>query len=64
MFRKWLTCDLPDKCKECNFLPMCQGGCGCARFNQKEPTCTNSYYYFKDFMRLAYKDYMMQKNKL
>lgn len=59
--RKWLMCSLPEKCKECIYLPMCQGGCGISRMNNTTPKCVDSFYNFKNFMRLAYKDYISQK---
>ncbi len=47
-----------DKCKTCDKLPICMGGCKEIRFNTKEPACphkSESYFLEKiDFYMLNY----------
>jgi len=63
-YLKWLLLDLHEKCEECEYLPLCQGGCGVHRLKGGEPQCILTYYKYKDTLKLAYKDYLLQKNAL
>ena len=59
---KWLSCETPQKCKECVYLPLCAGGCGYFRIVCKgEPNCKSSFYGYKETLRMAYYDYRQQK---
>lgn len=61
-YYKWLSSELPSKCEQCVYLPMCSGGCGYFRVDKNgEPHCTSAYYTYKDTLRLAYQDYLHQK---
>ncbi len=63
-YYKWLSIGIPQKCESCEYLPMCVGGCPYYRVDHiNEPTCPNSYYTYKDNLRLAYFDYVEQKKK-
>lgn len=61
---KWISNTLPEKCKACEYLPMCSGGCAHFRVNTSagEPSCPVAYYSYKETLRLAYSDYAAQKN--
>ena len=60
---KWLSTQIPSKCESCEFLPMCAAGCGYFRvIKDGEPSCAGTYYSYKDTLRLAYQDYVLQKN--
>lgn len=63
-YYKWLSNDFPSKCEACEYLPMCAGGCGYFRIIKGgEPNCITTYYSYKETLRLAYKDYLSQKNR-
>lgn len=63
-YYKWLSDDLPKQCEECEYLPMCMGGCPYFRITHNgKPNCAHTRYSYKDTLRLAYEDYMIQKNK-
>lgn len=57
---KWISNDLPEKCEECEYLPMCSGGCAHFRTNSSsnEPSCPEAYFSYKETLRLAYLDYV------
>lgn len=63
-YLKWLLLDLHEKCEKCEYLPLCQGGCGVHRLNGEEPQCVFTYYNYKDTLKLAYEDYLREKNAL
>lgn len=63
-YYKWLSSDIPNECKSCEYLPLCAGGCGYYRIIKKEPPhCITSYFNYKDTLKLAYHDYLNQKSK-
>lgn len=62
-YLKWVLLDLHEKCEKCEYLPLCQGGCGVHRLDGGEPQCTYAYYNYKDTLKLAYEDYILQKSK-
>ena len=63
-YGKWLLSDIHEKCEKCEYLPMCMGGCGLYRIpNGGEPKCFRTYYTYKDLLKLAYEDYLLQKSK-
>ncbi len=39
MYEKWIATELDEKCEECIFEPLCQGGCRCAHFHGFAHTC-------------------------
>lgn len=61
-YYKWLSSEIPHKCEACEYLPMCAGGCGYFRIiKDGEPNCPRTYYSYKNTLRLAYHDYLCQK---
>jgi uncharacterized protein len=63
-YGKWLLSDIHSKCEKCSFLPMCMGGCMVHRMNNGgEPTCFRTFYTYKDVLKLAYDDYLIQVSK-
>lgn len=61
---RWLSGDLPAQCEECEYLPMCMGGCPYFRMEHNgKPSCVSTRYSYKNTLRLAYADYITQKNK-
>ena len=62
-YGKWLLSDIHGKCENCEYLPMCMGGCALYRINGGEPECFRTYYTYKDLLKLAYQDYLHQKSK-
>ncbi len=64
-YYEWLNSEIPHKCEACEYLPMCAAGCGYFRIIKKEePNCTTTFYSYKNTLRLAYKDYIKQKDKV
>ena len=61
-YLKWLLLGLDEKCEKCEYLPLCQGGCGVHRLNG-EAKCFHTYYGYKETLKLAYEDYKLQKSK-
>lgn len=60
----WLDFDISDKCKCCNMLPICQGGCPFKKMqNNSNVECNYSIYSFKECLKLIYKNYIYIKNK-
>ncbi|HWS29044.1 MAG TPA: radical SAM protein [Clostridia bacterium] len=63
-YAKWLAAGLHEKCEACQYLPMCQGGCANFRVGgDGEPHCVHTLYSYKDKLKLAYEDYILQKSK-
>ncbi len=63
-YARWVLSELPQKCKECEYLPICCGGCAAHRVrNGGEPHCSHTLYSYKEKLMLAYKDYVAQKEK-
>jgi len=63
-YGKWLHADVPEKCEKCEYLPMCMGGCGLWRIpNGGEAKCFHTAFTYKEILKLAYQDYLLQKSK-
>lgn len=61
-YYRWLSGELPQKCEQCEYLPLCAGGCGYFRIIQDgQPNCAATFYSYKDTLKLAYYDYIKQK---
>jgi len=64
-YAKWLTSDIHQKCQECEYLPMCMGGCGLYRLSDEsadgEPKCFYTSFTYKDILKLAYEDYVARQ---
>lgn len=59
----WLSLELPEECKACSILPICQGGCPYERLrNGNKPSCSYKKYSYKENLRITYEDFA--KNKL
>lgn len=56
LYVKWLTLDYPDKCKKCNILPICRGGCPDLRVSNNSPEC--------DYRKINYKKHLIEKYNL
>ena len=61
VYAKWLLYEPADKCTLCKLLPICGGGCPYEFLLHGEPTCDKRIYSFKDRLKLAYGEYMKQK---
>jgi uncharacterized protein len=62
-YGKWLNSDIHSKCEPCQFLPMCMGGCGIHRIvGDGTPQCFRTFYTYKDTLKLAYEDYVIQQH--
>jgi len=54
----WLSLELSDDCKNCAFLPCCQGGCPYFRLKNKDNyACFHGLYSYKDKLILAHQDF-------
>ena len=63
-YGKWLLGDIHNKCEQCQFLPMCMGGCMIHRLTgDGEPRCFRTFYTYKDTLKLACEDYVAQQLK-
>ena len=63
-YGKWVLSDIPKRCESCEYLPLCMGGCGLLRIpNGGEPECFHTSYTYKDLLKLAYEDYVIQQSK-
>ncbi len=63
-YARWVLSELPEKCKKCEYLPVCCGGCAAHRIrNNGEPHCSHTLYSYKEKLKLAYEDYVAQKAK-
>ncbi|MCL2322669.1 MAG: SPASM domain-containing protein [Oscillospiraceae bacterium] len=60
---KWLSYNLSDndKCKECEYLPLCMGGCPYFPINGFGNQCDHRIYSCKNYLRLYYQNYLRQK---
>lgn len=58
----WLTIPIPEKCKSCVYLPICQAGCPNQRIiNHNEPTCKTSVLMCIENLKLAFRNHTTQK---
>ena len=63
-YSSWILSDLPKECEACEYLPMCMGGCPYFRVEHDgKPSCVHTRYSYKETLKLAYQDYVTQKNK-
>lgn len=61
-YARWVLSVIPEKCHECEYLPICCGGCAMHRVrNGVEPHCSHTLYSYKEKLKLAYEDYVTQK---
>lgn len=63
-YMKWLLHEPSGKCLLCNLLPICYGGCPYEFFNNGEPMCAKKIQNYKESLKLAYKDYISNKNSV
>lgn len=58
----WLSLDLPDECKKCNLLPLCQGSCPYQRIeNNNKVICHYRALSIKEKLKMSYNQYEKQK---
>lgn len=62
-YTKWLLSEPPAKCMECQFLPVCQGGCPYEYLEKGEPSCLSWTMDFKNRLKLAYEDHLSISSK-
>ena len=61
-YARWVLSTLPDKCMQCEYLPICCGGCAAHRVrNDGGLHCAHTLYNYKDMLKLAYEDYLAQQ---
>jgi uncharacterized protein len=53
----WNSYKIPDKCKECNYLPICLGGCIRECVQNKTPSCPQDLMYYKDVLINYYENW-------
>lgn len=59
---KWLGIDLPEKCRSCSLLPLCQGGCPFQRMqNGNQAECIHKTVSFKENLLITYEEYSKEK---
>jgi len=64
-FTKWVLAELPEKCRECNTLPLCQGGCLYDYvYYGKEPQCAHSLETYKQNLKSVYESYCKKGNTI
>ena len=61
---KWLNIELNSKCKKCNILPICLGGCPYKMLQGKDLQCHYSAVNFRKKLELYYEDYIKSKEKV
>lgn len=58
----WLTVPIPERCRNCVYLPICQAGCPEQRIkNQNQPTCVFSPLMYVENLKLAFREYTAKK---
>jgi len=62
-YTKWLLSTPPPKCTDCQFLPICQGGCPYHYVDGGEPQCLNWVSDYKSRLKLAYKDHVIKQDR-
>lgn len=61
-YLNWLNLDLPQECKDCVMVPMCQGGCPHVRLrNGNKAVCHHSTVSFKENLKITYTEYTKNK---
>ncbi len=60
MFKYWINSEIPEKCKKCKILPMCQGGCTIAEGTNLN-TCSLQLLTLDTNLDLVYKLYERRK---
>lgn len=61
-YYRWLTIPIPDKCKKCVYLPICQSGCPDQRIqNQNQPICRSTAFMCISNLKLTYRNYIKEK---
>ena len=61
---KWLLLEPKGKCPECKFMPICLGGCPYKYFLNGETECVHIVFSLNEKLKLAYKDYKLNKEKI
>ena len=58
----WMTVPMPEKCMECVYLPLCQGGCPDKRIkNQNRADCGHQHLVYLESLKLAFRAYGEKK---
>lgn len=57
MCKTWNSYKLPSKCLECNYLPICLGGCKRESIVNKNPSCPQDFIYYKDVLEGYYENW-------
>ncbi len=58
----WMTVPMPEKCMDCVYLPLCQGGCPDKRIkNQNQATCSYHHLLYLESLKLAFRAYQVGK---
>lgn len=61
-YYKWMTIPISEKCKDCVYLPVCQGGCPDQRIkSQNQPSCGHQSLMCIENLKLAFKGYTAKK---
>lgn len=61
-YLKWLTVPIAEKCKDCVYLPICQGGCPDRRIqNQNQPECRFHTLMYLGNLKMKFQEYMANK---
>lgn len=59
---KWLSYEPTGKCLNCKMLPLCIGGCPYKYFSEGVPHCEKRLQMYVYNLKIAYKEYLNQKN--
>ena len=58
----WMTVPMPEKCMDCVYLPLCQGGCPDKRIkNQNQADCGHQHLMYLEGLKLAFRAYGTKK---
>lgn len=64
-YDEWVDSDLPEDCDDCQYLPVCQGGCAFYRIDKGTgPACSHTFYSYKDKLELAYDHFIKNRENL
>ena len=59
----WMTVPLPEKCRDCVYLPLCPGGCPDKRIkNQNQAVCSYHHLMYVENLKLAFREYTAKKS--